>query len=176
MSKKIAEKINRFKAYTGDVKSANELVGITDEVTLPTFELMSETLSLAGMVGEIDSPSPGQFKSCQIEITFSNISEEALMAAADDSKTITLRGAQEELDTESLSKTLVQREVKIKGMTKEINLGKLKKGGYGNPSIKKEVIYYKDVYRDKTLLEVDKINGKWVVNDKNMMSDIESML
>ena len=176
MSKSIAEKINRFKAYVGSVESTNELVGITDEVTLPTFEFMSETLSLAGMVGELDSPSPGQFKSCQMEITFSNISEEGMAAASDDSKTITLRAAQEQLDTESLGKSFVQREITVKGMTKEINLGKLKKGGYGNPSLKKEIVYYKDKLGDKTLIEVDKINGKWVVNDKNMMKYIESML
>lgn len=173
---KIPEKINRFRAYVGTVTSANQLVGITAETTLPTFEMMSETLSLAGTNGEIDSPSPGQFKSATIEIGFSNISREMFELVADDSKALILRGPQETLDQATQGKGFVQRAVTCKGMTKSINYGKLKKGGYGEPSITKEVLYYKDEYDGTVVTEIDKLNDKWVVNGKNMMADIEEML
>ena len=172
----IPEKLNRFKAYVGTVVSANQLAGITSEVTLPTFEMMSETLSLSGMNGEIDSPSPGQFKSATIEITFSNISKEMFELVADDSFALILRGAQEQIDTATQGKSFVQRALTCKGLTKSINYGKLKKGGYGEPSITKEVLYYKDEHDRTVVTELDKLNGKWVVNGKNMMADIESML
>lgn len=133
----IAEKINLFNAYLGSVNAANKLIGVTDEVTLPEFENMSETISLSGMAGEVDSPSPGQFKSVQVEIPFTNISADSLRAAADDSKTIILRAAQENLDTESLNKTPLGRVITIKGMTKSINYGKLKKGGVWKSILKK---------------------------------------
>lgn len=172
---RIAEKNNLFNAYLGTVNAKNKLMGVTDEVTLPEFEMASETLSLAGMAGEIDSPSPGQTKSAQIEIPFTNISKEALRAVAD-SESIILRAAQEQLDTETLSKSTIGRIITVRGMTKSINYGKLKKGGYGNPSIKKEVIYYKDVLDGETITEVDKFNGKCMINGKNMMQDVEQYI
>ena len=52
----IYDKTNIFKAYYGQVSEDARLAGVTDEVTLPNFENVSETLNLAGMVGEIDSP------------------------------------------------------------------------------------------------------------------------
>ena len=51
----IYDKTNIFKAYYGQVSEDARLAGVTDEVTLPNFENVSETLNLAGMVGEIDS-------------------------------------------------------------------------------------------------------------------------
>lgn len=172
----IPEKIRLFNAYVDTADAANKLVGVTDEVTLPDLEMMAEILSLAGMPGEIESPSPGQFKSAQMEITFSNISPEALELAADDSKTLILRGAQEQLDTETYGKSTIGREISVKGLTKGINFGKLKKGGYGNPSIKKEIIYYKDKVGETVVTEVDKINAKYVVNGVNQMADVEKLI
>lgn len=178
---KIPEKINRFNLYHGKLEDGNKILGVTDEVTLPEFEVMSETLNLAGSAGEIDSPSPGQFKSAQIEIPFSNISSEGLAIAADDSEPIILRAAQEELDTETLAKNFIGREITIYGMTKKINYGKLKKGGYGNPSIVKEIVSYKDKLTktdnsEVILTEINKLNGGYTLNGKNMMADVEKFL
>lgn len=173
---KISEKINRFNAYLGSPDVANKLVGVTDEVTLPEFENTSETISLAGMAGEVDSPSPGQFKSVQMEIPFSNISKEMFDMVCDDNKTIILRAAQEQTDTETLDKSYVGRVITAKGMTKNINYGKLKKGGYGNPAIKKELIYYKEELDREVITEIDKFNGKCIINGKNIMADIESLI
>lgn len=172
----IPEKISLFNAYVGSADAANKLAGVTDEITLPEFESMSESLSLAGMGGEVDSPSPGQFKSAQMEIPFSNISLSCLKTVADDSKPIVLKAAQEQINTDTLEKSYVGRTITIRGMTKKINYGKLKKGGYGNPSITKEVIYYKDQLGDEVLTEVDKFNGKAVINGVNLMQNVENLI
>lgn len=173
---KIAEKINRFNAYSDVVNAANKLAGVTAEVTLPEFEFTSETISLAGMAGEVDSPSKGQLKSAQIEIPFSNISKEMLGLLADDNASIILRAAQEQIDTETLQKTHIGRVITAKGMTKKVNYGKLIKGGYGNPSITKELIYYKDELDGEVLTEVDKFNGKYKVNGVDIMADIDELI
>jgi len=173
---KIAEKINRFNAYIGTTDAKNKLAGIADEVTLPDFKEMSETLNLAGMGGEIDSPSVGSFESAQIEISFSNISSEMFRLVMDDSVSLILRGAQEELDPGTLKKRFIGRTVTVKGMTKDFDLGKLKKGGYGEPKIVKEVVYYKDEHDGKTILEIDKFNDVYTVNGVNKMADISKLI
>ena len=62
----IPEKINAYNVYKGGKK----LIGISDEVTLPDFEAMTETISGAGVLGEIDSPAIGLFGSQEMEIPF----------------------------------------------------------------------------------------------------------
>lgn len=173
----IPDKIGRFNAYSGDADQSNKLLGITSEVTLPTFSYMSETLSLAGMAGEIDSPAKGQLQSTQMEIPFSNISEQAMGIAADDSKALILRAEQEFIDRETHAKVMKSRVITVRGFTKQINFGSLKKAGYGNPSITKEITYYKDVVDGVTITEVDKINGSpFTINGVNMAAESDSMI
>ena len=53
--KTIPTKINRYNVYN----RGNRLLGMGDELTLPDFEPSSETVSGAGILGEIDDPTPG---------------------------------------------------------------------------------------------------------------------
>lgn len=173
----IPDKIGRFNAYKGTADQANKLLGITAEVTLPTFSYMSETLNLAGTAGEIDSPAKGQLQSIEIEIPFSNISEQSMAIAADDSEPLILRAEQEFINRETHAKVLKGRVITVKGFTKKINFGSLKKGGYGNPSVTKEVTYYKDVVDGVTITEVDKINGSpFTINGVNMAAESDSLI
>lgn len=177
MGVNIPDKINQFNLYLGEVKPESKVMGVTDEVTLPTFTYMSETMNLAGFAGEIDSPTVGQLQSAEIEIPFANIAIQTLQIASQDTETITLKAAQEFLDSETRVKHYEGRTITIKGMTKVVTLGSLKKGGYGNPSITKEVTYYKDEIEDangkKTVLtEVDKLNGVFKLNDVDQLAGI----
>lgn len=53
MAYNIPSKINSFNVY----KDGTKLVGISDEVTLPDFESLTETLSGPGILGEVDDPT-----------------------------------------------------------------------------------------------------------------------
>jgi len=172
----IPEKINNFNAYRGIVEEATRLIGVTDEIELPNFSNMTETLSMAGMGGEIDSPTVGQFKSCQMVITFSNITKEQLEMAADDNEPIILRAAQEVIDTVTNKKGYKGRVITIRGMTKEINYGSLKKGGYGKPSITKEITAYQDVYDGTTLTDIDKWGTKCIIGGKDITAGISELI
>ena len=50
----IPEIINDFNVYKGGSK----LIGVSDEVTLPDFEAMTETISGAGIAGEYETTNP----------------------------------------------------------------------------------------------------------------------
>ena len=101
----IPDKIENFNVYLGTAADSNRLIGITDEITLPKLENMSETINLAGMAGEYDSPTVGQYKSMEIEIPFSNISKETLEIAARDNEPMIMRSSQEFIDPETHKKT-----------------------------------------------------------------------
>ena len=55
MSKNIPTKINNYNVYN----AGDKLLGVGDELTLPDFEATSETVSGAGILGEIDDPTIG---------------------------------------------------------------------------------------------------------------------
>ncbi len=171
----IPDKTDRFNMFI-DVVDLKHKIAVTSEITLPTFEYASETLNLSGMAGEVDSPSPGQAKSTQIEIPFSTISKEGLELARKDNSTLIFKAAQENINTNTLTRAHTGRTIIIKGFTKEVNYGKLVKGGLGNASIKKEIIYYKDQIGDDVLTEVDKFNGIHKINGEDVISDIENLI
>lgn len=170
----VPDKINRFNVYVNTVDAANRLIGVSSEIQLPTFENLSETLYLAGTGGEIDSPTVGQYKSATLELSFVNISKEAMVLAGDDSKMLILRGRQEFIDPETLRKTFKTRVISVRGMTKKIDYGKLKMSGNGEPSITKEVIMYKDVLDGETITEINKLGGgRIIINGRDITEEIE---
>lgn len=168
----IPDKINNYNVYVGTATAANKLIGVMDETTLPSLKNLSETLSLAGMAGEIDSPAVGQYQSMEIELVFSNIAKSSLEIAAMDNTPLILRSAQEFVNPEDSTKSLKNRSITIRGMTKGINFGSLKKGGYGKPSVTKEVTYYKDVVDGDVVVEIDKFNGRAVIGGIDQTKDI----
>ena len=53
-----------------------------DEVTLPSFEASSETVSGAGVLGEFDDPTVGYFSNMELEIPFRVLDQEAVRTMA----------------------------------------------------------------------------------------------
>ena len=62
----IPTKINRYNVYN----KGNRLLGVGEEMTLPDFEPSSETVTGAGILGEIDDPTVGYFSNQELEIPF----------------------------------------------------------------------------------------------------------
>ena len=62
----IPEKINDFNTYL----DGNKMIGVAASVTLPEVKMKTSTVSGAGINGEIDSPTIGQFESMEQEIDF----------------------------------------------------------------------------------------------------------
>lgn len=58
---RVPEKLINFKVY----KDKTDFIGLAD-VTLPTLESMTETVSGAGIAGEVDSPTLGHYGSMEL--------------------------------------------------------------------------------------------------------------
>lgn len=168
----IPDKVNNYNVYAETASDANKLIGVTNETTLPNVQSMSETINMAGMAGEVDSPTVGQYQSIEVTLNFTNIAKSSLEVAAKDNVPLILRSAQEFVNPEDSTKVFKNRTITIRGMTKAINFGSLKKSGYGNPSITKEVYYYKEVIDGEVVAEIDKFNGKAVIAGVDLTKDI----
>jgi hypothetical protein len=176
MERYIPDKINTFNVYAGTASAADKLIGVTDEVTLPNFQNITETINLAGAGGEIDSPAVGQYKSVEMEIPFSNISADTLKIASQDNVPLIMRSAQEFINPKDSTKSFKNRTITVRGMTKGINYGILKNGGYGKPSVTKEVCYYKEVIDGEVVTEIDKLNGRAIIGGVDLTSTIQDYI
>lgn len=173
---KIPDKINNFNLYIDTAAVENRLMGVTDEVTLPSWEYMAETINLAGFAGEFESPTEGQLQNASIEIPFANTSIQSMEVVRKDTSPIIMRSAQEFIDKTTGVKVYEGRVITVKGMTKTFNYGSLKKSGYGNPSVTKNITYYKDEIDGTTITEIDKINFKFVVNGEDKLAQINDLV
>lgn len=64
----------------------------------------------------------------------------------------------------------------VRGKATNTNLGKATKGKKMEPEVELEVLYIKIQINNKTTLELDKLNFKFVLNGKDMLAKIRSQV
>jgi len=168
----IPEKIVNYNVYNG----ANKLVGVSAEVTLPNLELITETISGAGIAGEFESPTPGHFGSITIEIPFRTIMDQSFSLMVPQAQTIYLRAAQQSYDISAGKINQRGLKITLKVIPKGINLGT---AGVGRPTETNntlEVLYIKIDENNKTLFELDKLNFICKANGVDILEPIRRLI
>ena len=168
----IPEVINNYNVYD---ERANKLIGISGEVELPELEAITDTVEAAGILGEIEDPVTGQFASAKIKIPFSNLYED-IFNLMDTTRPpqLTLRGSMQVVDSSTGATDYAPVKIVVRGKATTSSLGKLVKGKKGEPEIELEILYIKVMVNNRTTLELDKLNFKFAINGKDMLSKIRS--
>lgn len=170
---KLATKINAYNVYLDGKK----LVGISDEVTLPDFEALTETLSGAGILGEIDEPLLGHFKASEMEIPFRTLNEYMFrLASMSKALNLTLRASTQTIDTGNINTGAMPSRIVIKGKNKAITGGKLKQGEGTGSSIKVEITYILIEVNKVKKFELDKLNFVYKVNGVDLLAAIRKQV
>ena len=168
----IPSKINSFNVY----KDGDKLIGISEEVTLPDFESITETLSGPGIMGEVDDPTLGHFQSMEMEIHFRTMDQDLFRLSDDSSSvTVTLRGAIQYTDNQSGATVFKPMRIVVRGKNKGITGGKLKQGSGTGSSIKLEVLYILIEIGNVTEIELDKFNFVYKVHGKDLLAKVRKM-
>lgn len=168
---KIPEVINNYNVYGG--ASEEKLIGISGEITLPSFDMTTHTMTGAGILGEIENPVVGQFKSTDIEIPFRMICDQAFsLMRTDQPMNLTIRGSQQYTDAESGATSFTQVRVVIRGKCKGFEGGKMKIAEETDTKVKAELWYILIEVGGKTLLELDKLNSVYVVDGVDMLAEV----
>ncbi|MCM3567850.1 phage major tail tube protein [Neobacillus mesonae] len=172
MGNPIPEKVVNYNVYDDTEK----LVGVSGEVTLPTLEAMSETISGAGILGEFDSINPGHFGSMTIEITFRTLFQKSFSLLRNRGRSLVLRAAQQSYDVSNGQVSHRGLKVTIKYSPKGLELGKLAVGGATESKNTLEVLYLKVEENGKVLLELDKLNFVYKVDGVDELSSINKLI
>lgn len=171
MEKTIPTKINKYNVYN----DTERLLGMGDEVTLPDFEAMSDTISGAGSLGEIEDPTVGYFGNQEMEIPFRVVDQEAVdMMNMTKAVHLTLRSAQQTTDKDG-NIDFRQMRVVVRGRCKKFSPGKVKSGSSMDTKITLTVIYIKIEVDGERLVELDKMSGDFWIRNENITAKIKEM-
>ena len=169
--KTIPTKINKYNVYN----AGNRLLGMGDEVTLPSFEGSSETVSGAGVLGEFDDPTVGYFSNMELEIPFRVLDEEAVeMLDQTKSVQLELRGAQQTVNSEGDTEFRPMRVV-VRGKSADFDPGKVKAANGMDTSVTLTITYILIELEDKPMVELDKINEVFKIRGVDVLAKIKEM-
>jgi P2 family phage contractile tail tube protein len=173
-AKTLPEVINNYNVYDD---RAQRLIGISGEVELPNFEAMTETLSGSGILGEVEDPVTGHFSSMTIKIPFSNLWTNlyGLMNTTRPPQ-LTLRGSMQVTDTDTNVTDYAPVKIVLRGKCKTTETGKVDAGKKMESSIEMEISYIKITVDGVDLVELDKLNFKFVLGGVDMMAKIRSQI
>ena len=169
--KTIPTKLNKYNVYN----AGRRLLGMGDEVTLPPFKAIADTVSGAGIQGEFDDPTVGCFENMEMEIPFRVLDAEAV-EMLDQTKAVQLelRGAQQTTnsggDIEYRQMTVV-----VRGRTAEFDPGKAKVGNGMDTSVKLTVLYILIELDGEPMVELDKLNEVFKIRGVDVLAKIKEM-
>lgn len=169
--KTIPTKINKYNVYN----TGNRLLGAGDELALPDFEASTETVSGAGILGEIDDPTVGYFANQEMEIPFRVLDQEAVdMLDMTKAVQLDIRGAQQTTNSEGDIEFRSMRVV-VRGRANKFEPGKMKAGNPMETKITLSMLYILIELEGKTVLELDKLNEVYKVGGKDVLAPIKEM-
>lgn len=160
----IPEVLNHYNVYNDKAK---KLIGISGEIELGELEALTDTLEGAGVLGEIEDAVTGQFASIKIKIPFSVLYEDMFsIIDTTNPPQLTLRASMQCMDPTTGATGYYPVKIVVRGKATNTNLGKATKGKKMEPEVELEVMYIKIQINNKTTLELDKLNFKFVLNGR----------
>lgn len=171
----IPEIINNFALYKGEVRKENKFLGVTGEVVMPDLQNMTETISGAGILGEIEAANPGHYSNIDMEIPFIGLCNDVLQFSETETTNLTMRMVQQSTVKDSREKSYKGLVVSVGGTRKALKIGTVKIGGQMGSSVTLAVNYIKIATDECTLFELDKYNETYVLNGKDQLKKITDL-
>ena len=167
----IPEIINGFNVY----KDGTKLIGVSAEVSVPDLEAMTETISGAGILGEYDAANPGHYGAIDWEIPFRVLYGDIFeLIDTTQAVNLTLRGSIQTSDGAG-NKKFVGMRVVVAGTPKKLTGGTMKAGGSMGSSATIGVNYLKIEIGGSDKVELDKLNGIFKRNGKDVLGGINAL-
>ena len=168
----VPEKINEYNAYMDGEK----MVGVVPDVDLPEIGMKASEVEGAGMLGVLDSPTIDQFESMEQEVKFNVLYSSAInMLNPLTAVNLTFRAAQQVYDKTGGYAFKGLRIVE-QGRVKKFKPGKLKRAEGMEATVTLELTYILVEVDGTVMLEIDKLNQKYIVNGQDMLTGISALV
>lgn len=173
---KIGNKTINYTVYAKMIGGELELLGDTSNLQLPSFEMASDTIKGAGIIGEIDMPSYLGVGSATFTINMRIDSKKAAFLSAPGRKWFEVRWVTDKFDSSNVNIGITSHKALILAVPKKYDPGKVETGATQDGSLEFEVIYYKKLEDGEEVIEIDKLNYVYRVNGVDYAADIRSLL
>ncbi|MDU1176030.1 MAG: phage major tail tube protein [Peptoniphilus harei] len=167
---RIPDKLVGFNVF-----SENRLLGVAD-ITLPSIEYMTETLSGAGIAGETETPALGQVSSMSVQISMRTQHTEARKLLELRGQQIDVRGSLQEQDSSTGEIRTYPCRVSMFVLPKTYETGKFEVGSTTDTSIESEVTYMRMWIDNQEIVEIDKFNYICRINGKDYLEEVRSQI
>lgn len=162
----IPQVINCFNVY----RDGDRQIGIATEVTLPEIAYKTVTIEGAGIPGSYDEAVIGNFDSIKQTIPFNNLDTRMIdFSNPMEVQNITMRASQQMGDTSIGVTSYRGIRVVEKGKCVSFNPGKIKQADKMDATVVIECMYFLLEIDGQKLIEIDKWNGVYVVNGKDLL-------
>ncbi len=168
----IPEVINDFNLYS----NGSRLIGTTGEVSLPDFEAITATISGNGILGEYESPVVGHFGAMEQEIPFRCFNADYFKLLDQTKATeLTLRGAIQTVDKSTHNTGEMGMRVVFRGRCKKFTPGTVKQREAMECSVTLDLTFIMIEMDGKERIRLDKLNGEYKINGKDMLAKIRRL-
>lgn len=168
----IPEKAINYKLYVDGSPSLTALV----DVDMPEIQFMSETISGAGIAGEIDSTTLGHIQAMTLGLNFRTIVDENFSILEQKAYSLDIKAGVQSSDQSAGKLVTGKFRLMVKGFPKGISLGKMAVGKATDSKQEFSVNYLKAEYDGKEVLEIDKTNMIFKVNGTDYLTDLRAAM
>lgn len=164
--------VNRYSVY----KNGSELIGVASEQDLPEITFLTDTIEGAGVGGNMDIPAVGLIDDMESTIKFLTLCQGAFSVMdPTEAVDIVVKGALQGMDAGTGATGFQRISIYERGIVKKFTPGTMKAGVKMDSQVTLGLSYYKIVIDGKTMLEIDRLNGVFVVNGNDVLKDVRDM-
>ena len=167
----IIDKINSYALYNGN----KELLGI-GEIELPELATMTDTLKGAGIAGEIDTPTVGQYQSATFKITFNTMNNRSINLSSPTKKHFDARADAQSFNNITGEFEHLPIKIILEGIPKTMSLGKFNTAEKTETGLEYELLYMKMWINNEVVLEIDKFNFICKIDGIDYLSEVRKNL
>lgn len=149
----VPERLINFRVYN----EAQDCLGIAT-VDLPEIEAMSDTVSGAGIAGEVESPILGHFNSMTCTFTWRTIEPAAMALSQQRAHAVDVRGSQQVYDAATGLYSSVPVRVAMRIVPKTVTLGTFEPGATTDTEQEFEVLFLSVTVNNVPMITIDKYN------------------
>lgn len=158
-----------YKAY----REGTMLVATT-ELELPAITNMTAEITGADIAGSLDMPILGLIQSMVTKITFRTVTSDAKMLIIPDRQELEFRAAIQVV--EGGKHGFKAQKITVGGFIKGLTPGKMAVAQLQDRSFDFETDYYKEIFGDDEVLEIDKLNTIYKVNGKDYLEEVRNII
>lgn len=168
---KIDELVVNFLVY----EDANEYLGMA-EATLPDLEFMTETISGAGISGEVEEIIIGHMSAMTTTLSFRTVCKAAIRLLEPRVHKLDLRVAQQQMNNRTSETELVNIKHIMRVKPKKTALGKVSAASTADVSGEYAVQYYAMYINGTKMTEVDPLNFICIINGHDYLEAVRKAL